>query len=176
MTHSTPSRFDRNTEIRRGMLRSQLIRELAREDVQIATPSNYSGIDLLAYTLPVNADALIYAVPIQLAIMSYGAFLRDLAAWRTSGLLVVLLGDERESESVKTFALSAAELALVQMVGLIEEREHQPRQVSARAAALRQALAPYSMGSGGWRLRIGRWIDEKQSPQNARRPSSVAAG
>jgi hypothetical protein len=46
MTNSSPSRFDRNSEIRRGMLRTQLVKEMTQEAVQIAFPAKCSGIDM----------------------------------------------------------------------------------------------------------------------------------
>jgi hypothetical protein len=156
------------------MLRAQLITAMEREDVQIAYPAKYSGIDLLAYLLPQGADSLIQAVPIQLATMSYGTFLRDFAAWRTSGLLVVILRDEREPESERTLALSAAELMLVQMEGLLDESAEPSLPARARTDALRRAFDPYCMGSGGWHAKISRWIADRQSAQVQLSTSQIA--
>ncbi len=165
MTKSSPSRFDRTAEIGRRRLRSRLIMEMTREGVQIAIPATYSGIDILAYTLPVTANSIIQAVPIQLATMSYSSFLYDFANWRTNGLLVVLLAPEQEPKHVRTFALSSEELMLVQRVGLTDSKGDTKRDVVAPASALRRALEPYCMVSGGWSTKIGRWLVEKASVQ-----------
>lgn len=67
---------------------------------------------------------------------SMGAFVRDFAAWRTCGLLVVLLGDAREPQHDATFALTAEELTLVQMVGLIDATADGRHDDGAQASAL----------------------------------------
>jgi hypothetical protein len=41
-------------ELRHCILRARLMDELCREGVQVALPANLSGIDLLAYTAPLN--------------------------------------------------------------------------------------------------------------------------
>lgn len=162
MTNPSRSRFARNSEIHRALLCTQLVKSMTQDGVQIAFPAQYSGIDMLAYPPPSDAKALIHAVPIQLATMSYSNFQRDFAAWRTSGLLVVLLNNEHEPQQVSTFALSAEELTLVQMVGLIEKGNAVKREMAAGKSALRRALDPYCMVAGGWRAKISRWIVERQ--------------
>jgi hypothetical protein len=159
-----PSRFDRNSDIRRGLLRTQLVKAMTQEGLQVAFPANYAGIDMFAHQ-PSDAGALIHAVPIQLATMSYSTFLHGFASWRTSGLLVVLLGDEREPQKVKTFAFSAEELMLVQMVGLIDERDGAERDIGAQVSALRRALDPYCMVAGDWGAKINRWTATRQMPK-----------
>jgi hypothetical protein len=146
-------------ELRRCMLRARLMDELTQEGVHIALPTEPCGIDLIAYTPPTHEDSIIAAIPIQLVAMSFGTFLRDFAALRTRGLLVVLLEDAAEPQQVNIFALTAPELMLVQMIGLID----------ASASALRPALEPYVMVSGSWRSKISQWIMERQSSGPLRR-------
>jgi len=148
---------------------------MTQEGVQIAIPAKYSGIDMLAYTLPGTANSIIQAIPIQLATMSYGTFLRDFANWRTRGLLVVLLSDERVPQHVRTFALSAEELMLVQRVGLIDSKEDAKRDVVEQASVLRRALEPYCMVSGRWRTKISRWLVERQASNAGLRINTSAA-
>jgi hypothetical protein len=91
--------------------------------------------------------------------MAYDTFLRNFARLRTAGLLVLLLEDA--GEHVNTFALAAPELTLVQMVGLIDAKDH-PRDDRSQDSALRRVLEPYAMTSGGWRSKISRWIRERE--------------
>jgi hypothetical protein len=166
--NSAPSRFDLNSEIRRNMLRAQLVKEFTH----VALPTKYSGIDMLIYTLPLHTNSIIHAVPIQLATMGCHALLRDFATWRTTGLLVILLEDPREPKHPRTFALTAEELALVQMVGLIDATAEGKQDGGEQASALRQALEPYAMVSGGWHSKISRWVFAKHrsnAPSSAKK-------
>jgi hypothetical protein len=147
-------------ELRHCILRARLMDQLSREGVQVALPTSLSGIDLLAYTAPLNNNAPISTVPIKMMCMAYDTFLRDFARLRTAGLLVLLLEDA--GEHVNTFALAAPELTLVQMVGLIDAKDD-PRDDCSQASVLRRVLQPYAMTSGGWRSKISRWIRERQS-------------
>jgi hypothetical protein len=153
------------------MLRAQLVHELAREGVHLALPATACGVDLLAYPTP-RANAVVAAVPIQLVVMSHDASWREFAALRTSGLLVLLLDDAQETQGVRTFALTAPELVLVQMVGLIDATALSQPANRCKASALRQALEPYAMVSGNWRTKIGRWIQDGQSSNRTLRTNS----
>jgi hypothetical protein len=153
MTISCPSRLNIESEKRRGMLRAQLVNELAHEGVHLALPATLCGIDLLAYTPP-RANAVVTAVPIQLVVMSHDAVWREFAALRTSGLLVIFLENTQEAQGVRTFALTAPELMLVQMVGLIDATATGQRTSRSKVSALRQALEPYAMVSGNWHAKL----------------------
>jgi hypothetical protein len=174
MTSSGPSPWKSNSEIRRCMLRAQLIDELTREGVHVALPAKLCGFDLLAYTPRLHTNSLIAAAPIQLAAMSYDTFLRDFAALRANGLLAVLLEDHREPRHVRTFALAAPELMLLQMVGLIDASGDSRRESHSKVSALRQALEPYEMVPGSWHSKISRWILERQSRDATFRPNQSA--
>jgi hypothetical protein len=146
-------------ELRHCILRARLMDELSREGVQVALPASLSGIDLLAYTAPLNNNAPISTVPIKLMCMAYDTFLRNFARLRTAGLLVLLLEDA--GEHVNTFVLAAPELALVQVVGLIDAKDD-PLDDCSQASVLRRVLQPYAMIPGGWRSKISRWIRERE--------------
>ena len=171
MTISSPPRLNIDSERRQGMLRAQLVNELASEGMHLAFPATPCGVDLLAYPPP-RANAMVTAVPIQLVVMSHDAFWCDFAALRTSGLLVMLLDDAQEARRVRTFALSAPELMLVQMVGLIEATATSQPANRSKASALRQALEPYAMVSGDWHTKIRRWIQDRQSSNRRSRTES----
>jgi hypothetical protein len=146
-------------ELRHCILRARLMDQLTRDGVQVALPATLSGVDLLAYTAPLNNNAPISTVPIKLMCMAYDTFLRDFGRLRTAGLLVLLLEDA--GEHVNTFALAAPELTLVQMVGLIDAKDD-PLDERSQASVLRRVLEPYAMTSGGWRSKISRWIRERE--------------
>lgn len=153
-----------SAELRHCILRARLMDQLTREGVQVALPATLSGVDLLAYTAPLNNNAPISTVPIKLMCMAYDTFLRDFARLRTAGLLVLLLEDA--GEHLNTFALAAPELTLVQMVGLIDTKDD-PREDCSRASVLRRVLEPYAMTSGRWRSKINRWIREREYSSTA---------
>ena len=159
-------------EMQRLLARARVMDELMAEGINVALPVGACDIDLLAFLESREAPLGLAFVPVQIVVLHEDELSRSLAAARASGALTALVWGGANTSTIRSFALTSAELTLVKMINLIEAPDAgracvKTDPIGAREAVLQNAIEPFAMSPGKWREKLKVIIAQKPESNRA---------
>jgi hypothetical protein len=136
---------------------SHLMDELMAEHINVALPVGSCGMDMLASPGAFEESVGILCIPIRVLLVRPERFARDIQSAGTPGLLVAISGDVSQPALIQRFALTAAELAVVKMIDLINAAEAKRRPATSlhdNGSILLKAIESFAIRPGQWRHKL----------------------
>jgi hypothetical protein len=147
-----------------GMLKwaahAHVINELKAEAINVALPLGVCDIDMLAFLESRTEPCRLASVPIRIVVSRKDGLSRTLRTARALGVLVALVWEDGEPAPIRSFALTSAELTLVQMIALMNGARPTPASAgpelvrARRETILQNAMKPFAMSRGQWRKKL----------------------